>query len=539
MEADKFARQGPMQPLYSGKPPFQQLVENARDMIYYLQLRPERRFIYVNPAAARITGYSPAQYYAKPDLLSSIVHPADWQRFRAMLDGEIAEEHPLLMRWRRSDGTTALVEQQSVLHRDQEGHVVALEGVVREVVERAWLAEDRLSLETMDAIARLAGAVAHDINNQLTVMNLHAEILLQDLEAEDPRRENVQEILQAGLETSELIDQLLAVGGRQVADLRVVDLGELLAEAAEAMQHIVGEAIRVQTQIASELGHVRVDPERLERALYDLARHARDTMPNGGELTLSAANIFLEQDIAAQARKIDVRAPERYVEITLRDTGVGISRRTKEHLFEPFFTAQELGDKTGLRLATVYGTVRQFGGLIDVESEPGQGSAFRILLPSVSEEPQARPRRASEEPIGGTETILIVEDQESVRQLAELILRGLGYEVLTAATGAEAVQVCHSHAQPIDLLLVDVVMPEMSGVELVELLGQMGFHPRVLFTSGYSDGAISRYGILEPDIEFLEKPFSAAQLAMRVRDVLDAPAKGKAEEPREGDSAEE
>ena len=373
--------------------------------------------------------------------------------------------------------------------------------------------------QKMDAIGRLAGGVAHDFNNLLTVILGRTDIILRQLKTEDPIRRGIELIQRTAGRAAELTRQLLAFSRKQVLEAVVLDLGAVTVDMKEMLARLIGEDIALVTTIAPGLGRVKADRGQIEQVVMNLAVNARDAMPKGGHLIVETDNVELDDEYVR--RHMGAR-PGPYVMLAVSDTGVGMAREHQRHIFEPFFTTKEQGKGTGLGLATVYGIVKQSGGYIEVDSEPGRGTTFRIYLPRVDAAESAADRAARPAaPAGGTETILLVEDEEGVRELARDILRASGYTVLEARNGPEALLLGERHQGPLDLLLTDVVMPRMSGRELAERMGPLRPDLSVLYMSGYTDDAVIRHGVLGADTAFLQKPFTPAALVQRVRETLD------------------
>jgi signal transduction histidine kinase/CheY-like chemotaxis protein len=384
------------------------------------------------------------------------------------------------------------------------------------------LAETQGQLEQaqkMDAIGRLAGGVAHDFNNLLTVILGRTDILLHPLKPEDPMRRGIELIQRTAGRAADLTRQLLAFSRKQVLEPVVLDLSAVTTDMKDLLGRLIGEDIALLTTPTPGLGRVKADRGQVEQVIMNLAVNARDAMPQGGRLILETANVDLDDEYVR--RHVGSR-PGPHVMLAVADTGTGIPREIQAQIFEPFFTTKEQGKGTGLGLATVYGIVKQSGGYIEVDSEPGQGTTFRIYLPrldvaAVTVDRNARPAAVA----GGTETILLVEDEEGVRELARDILRASGYTVLEARNGAEALLLCERHQGPLDMLLTDVVMPRMSGRELAERLAPLRPDLSVLYMSGYTDDAVIRHGVLGAGTAFLQKPFTPAALVQRVRETLD------------------
>jgi two-component system, cell cycle sensor histidine kinase and response regulator CckA len=373
--------------------------------------------------------------------------------------------------------------------------------------------------QKMEAVGRLAGGVAHDFNNLLSAILSYSEMVLDDLPADHASRDDVEQIRQAGTRAAELTQQLLAFSRRQLLQLRIIDLNTVVARVDRMLRRVIGEDIELRTVLSPSLGHTRADAGQLEQVLMNLAVNARDAMPTGGILTITTANAEVGGRHAPGWPQVQ---PGGYVTLAVRDTGGGMSREVQERIFEPFFTTKAPGHGTGLGLSTAYGIVAQSGGHVAVTSEPGAGSTFTIYLPAHQADVDAVAVHPPHPPVrGGAETVLLVEDEALVRQLTHEILRRNGYRVLEAADGVEALAVVRNHADRIDLMLTDVVMPRMSGHELVELARPVRPDMRILYVSGYSEEAIARQGQLTEGIELLSKPFTPGVLTAKIRELLD------------------
>ena len=379
--------------------------------------------------------------------------------------------------------------------------------------ERVQLQRDLLQAQKLEAIGRLAGGVAHDFNNVLTAILGSAEPLLLDTPRGATAREEVEIIRDAAIRAQELIRQLLAFSARQVLQPAVIDLNDLIKNLGRMLRRLIGEDLTLVTELARDLGAVRVDPGQVEQVLVNLAVNARDAMPDGGRLTIRTANVAV-----TDAGDLPTG---RYVLIEMSDTGSGMDEATVARVFEPFFTTKERGKGTGLGLATVYGIVRQSGGQIGVTTASGAGTTFRIHLPRVDEPVEAsRAAPPVTAPAAGTETILVAEDERIVRVLIRKVLEQAGYTVLLGDGGTEALQLAERHSGPIHLLVTDVVMPGINGRELARRVLELRPDTKVLFLSGYADDAVERHGVLAPGTAFMQKPFSPSALASRVREVL-------------------
>ena len=394
------------------------------------------------------------------------------------------------------------------------------ERLEQEVAERKEAEEQLLWSQKMEAVGRLAGGVAHDFNNLLVTIQGNTELVMMEPHLSDRIKDNLQQVFNACNRAAKLTEQLVTFSRRQIIEPKVVNLNDILLDTGKMLPRLIGEDVELVSLPAENLGPVRVDPGQIEQVIVNLAINARDAMPEGGKMTFETANVTLDEDYA---RQHPGATPGGYVMLAISDTGGGMTEEVKEHIFEPFFTTKEIGKGTGLGLATCYGIVKQSGGNIWVYSEPGQGTTFKIYLPRVDEEGEILPRHDKEGyPPGGTETVLLVEDESSVRNVTACTLREQGYTVLEAENGEEALLVARGQgAKKIHLLLTDVVMPRMGGKVLAELLRAERPDTKVLFFSGYPGEAIVHHGVLDSGAPFLQKPFTPAGLAWKLRELLD------------------
>ena len=389
-----------------------------------------------------------------------------------------------------------------------------------DVTDRRKVEEQLRHAQKMEAIGRLAGSVAHDFNNLLSVILTYADLILEGLRPLDPMRADLETIRAVGNKATVLTKQLLAFSRQQVLTPRILDLNEVLAGLDGMLRRLIGEDIELVTTYGSNLGRVKVDPGQIDQVVMNLAVNARDAMPSGGKLTIETSNVVLDQAYASM--HVDVTSGA-YVMLAISDTGIGMDKETQLRAFEPFFTTKDQGKGTGLGLATVFGIIKQSGGSIWVYSEPGNGSTFKIYLPVCGDEDHVAPESAAPSTLKGSETILLVEDQEEVRRAALQILRRYGYHVLEARSAGDALLICEKHPRQIHLLLTDVIMPKIGGSELAERLRVRRPGLRVLYMSGYTEHTIVNHGILDSGINYLQKPFVPETLARRVREVLEAP----------------
>jgi PAS domain S-box-containing protein len=391
------------------------------------------------------------------------------------------------------------------------------------LIEREQAKEEQLrQSQKMDAIGQLAGGVAHDFNNLLTVITGYSELSLRRMAEDHPLRKNIEGITKAGVRAAGLTRQLLAFSRRQMLQAKVLDLNSVVGEMDTMLQRLIGEDMDLVTLLQPSLGRIKADPGQLEQVLLNLVVNARDAMPNGGKITIETSHTYLDE---AYAREHVGIQPGRYVVLTVSDSGVGMDAETQKRIFDPFFTTKGVGKGTGLGLSTVYGIVKQSEGSIWVYSELGTGTTFKVYLPRVDEVGDSEELAGDARSVpGGSETILLVEDEDLVRSLAVEILEEFGYAVITAPNGTEGLRICKEFKGRIDLLISDVVMPQMSGRELAEHISVLRPEIKVLFMSGYTDDAIVRHGILEENMPFIQKPFLPDALARKARELLDMPA---------------
>jgi two-component system cell cycle sensor histidine kinase/response regulator CckA len=494
-----------------------QIFEGSRDAVFLSD--EEGRFAVVNRAATELTGF------AREELLTMTIpdlhEEPDLGAFRAFHRRILAGERLLSAApIRRKDGTKVAVEFNNsliVIGGKRFMHTAA-----RDVTERRNLEEQLRQAQKMDAIGQLAGGVAHDFNNLLTVISGNTELLLLNVGAEDPKRGALTDIRKASERAASLTRQLLAFSRRQVLDPRLVDVHDVIAGIEKMLRRLIGENVELASDLAADPSWVNVDPGQLDQVVMNLALNARDAMPRGGRITIRTRNLEPAEPMDLEETAGRRLGPK--VAISISDTGAGIHPELKPRLFEPFFTTKEFGKGSGLGLATVHGIVKQSGGDISVESEPGRGATFTVILPS---QPAPRLRGGSSTSLRalprGTETVLLVDDEDAVRRIVKITLESMGYRVIEARNGPEALEAARLHSETIHLVVTDVVMPEMSGRDLAERLTKDHPGVQILYMSGYTDDAVLRNGIVEPGVSFLQKPFSPLTLARKVREVLDEP----------------
>jgi signal transduction histidine kinase len=427
---------------------------------------------------------------------------------------------------RVQERTAELTKANAELRREIEGRQRVEEELRREIADRKRAEEALLRSEEqlrqaqkLEAVGRLAGGVAHDFNNLLSVILSYSDELLCRAGPTAIGRPELEEIRQAGLRASDLTRQMLAFSRQQVLDAKVVDLNEIVRGVGKMLGRVLGEDIELNTVFDSALGRVRADSGQIEQVIMNLVVNARDAMPTGGRLTIATSNATLDDGYARDHAGV---TPGDYVMLSVSDTGLGMDKATQARVFEPFFTTKERGKGTGLGLSTVFGIVKQSGGHIWLYSEPGGGTTFRVYLPRIHGDPDAIGRASVGPPRGGSETILLVEDDEQIRRVASVILKRAGYDVLIARNPGEALSVSEHHPTKVHLLLTDVVMPKLNGRQVAERIRAMRPDIRVLFMSGYTGDAILHHGVLNAGVAFLQKPIAPDSLMRKVREVLDA-----------------
>jgi PAS domain S-box-containing protein len=475
---------------------------------------------YVNPAFEALTGYSRLEAIGQTlGILKSEQQAGELyeEMWNTVLSGKVFRG---IVMNRKKNGETLIIEKTLTPLRDGSGEITHFISTGRDITEHRKLESDLRQAQKMDAIGRLAGGVAHDFNNLLLVISAYAELMLDSLAAEDPLRRNVGEIMTASRRAADLTRQLLAFGRKQLQLLQVLDLNTVIGEITAMLPRLIGEDIELVFVPEQGLGKVKADPVQIEQVLMNLAANARDAMPGGGTLTIETATVQVDE---SYVQRHSIVPEGDYVLLTVADSGQGIAAEHMPHIFEPFYTTKEAGKGTGLGLATVYGIVKQNAGFVWVYSEPGLGTTFKIYLPQVhsltSEVRIAKPVESSSR---GCETLLLVEDEASVRQASRQFLTRSGYNVLEATDGADALRTSREHAGPIHLMVTDVVMPRMGGPKLAELLADERPEMKVLFVSGYAENTVLQHGKIDVSTRFLQKPFSLKMLARKVREVLEA-----------------
>ncbi len=478
------------------------------------------RFLYISAGVTAIHGLTPEEVVRDASLLYRQVDPAQTE---ALLRAErksltALSDFAFELHVRRPDSTWRWLYVRSRPRRKTDGQLV-WDGVITDITARKAMEGQLLQAQKMEFVGRLAGGVAHDFNNMLTVIGGHAELAIEQTQPEDPRYQDLLEIQNAARRSANLTRQLLAFARKQTVSPVVLDINDTLTTMLKMLQRLIGEDIDLAWEPGHELWRVKIDPSQIDQLLANLAVNARDAIAGVGKLTIETANRNLDQEYCAVHPDV---APGDYVELAVSDTGCGMDGEVLAHLFEPFFTTKQEGEGTGLGLATVYGIVKQNRGAINVYSEPGQGTTFRIYLPRHAEpaEPVLEKAPLAATP-GGSETVLIVEDDPTIMLLGKRFVEKLGYRVLTATSPGEAIRLVEGYEGGIDLLLTDVVMPEMNGKQLATRLREIRPGLKCLFMSGYTADAIARQGVLDEGICFLAKPFSAREMAVKIREALE------------------
>jgi two-component system, cell cycle sensor histidine kinase and response regulator CckA len=474
---------------------------------------------YVNPAFEALTGYS--RHEAVGQTLGILKSEQQEHEYEAMwntvLSGNIFRG---IVMHRNRSGETLILETALTPLRDNRGEITHFISTGRDITERRKLESELQQAQKMDAIGRLAGGVAHDFNNLLLVISAYAELMLDSLPENAPLRRNVGEIMAASRRAADLTRQLLAFGRKQMQMLQVLDLNSVIGEITTMLPRLIGEDIELVFSPGEDLGKVKADPVQIEQVVMNLAANARDAMPDGGTLTIETTTVRVDE---SYIQRHSIVAEGDYVLLTVTDTGQGIPDEHLAHIFEPFYSTKEAGKGTGLGLATVYGIVKQNGGFVWVYSEPGFGTTFKIYLPLVeSLSSEERIPEVDESSPRGSETLLLVEDESSVRLTSRQFLVQSGYRVLEATDGEDALRVSRNQHLPIHLMITDVVMPRMGGPKLAEQLAEERPDMRVLFVSGYAENTVLKHGKIDVATRFLQKPFSLKMLARKIREVLDA-----------------
>ncbi|MCX8110534.1 MAG: transporter substrate-binding domain-containing protein [Syntrophorhabdaceae bacterium] len=509
---------------------YRSIFENAIEGIF--QTTPDGRVLDANPALARLFGFNSPQEFM--DYYTNIgeqqyLKPEDREIYRGILEkyGTIKGFETQLV---DRHGKTLWVTINAHEVTDEKGNVIYYEGTVEDITERKKREEQYRELQQqfiqsqkMEAIGRLAGGVAHDFNNILTVILGSCELALFDLKNPERIKHRIDDIKKAADRASSLTKQLLAYSRRQIMEMRVININELIINLEKMLKRLIGEDIELKIILKEDVGTIKADSAQIEQVIINLAVNARDAMPRGGKLTIETSRVYLDNEYAKKHQ--DVK-PGPHIMLSISDTGVGISDKARQHLFEPFYTTKPKGEGTGLGLSTVYGIVKQSNGNIWVYSEINKGTTFKIYFPCVEAKIEDKKDVYKGREIShSSETILIIEDEESVRESAAEMLKMQGYNVLKAGSGEEAISICSKYRDTIHLILLDVVIPGIKGQELFDKIKEIHKEAVVLFMSGYTDNVIVHHGILKEGIEFIQKPFTLENISKKVREVLDRTGK--------------
>jgi len=526
LEGEVQARREAEKALRANERKYRLLAENTLDVIWAMDM--DLVFTYVNPAIQISLGYSPEEWVGTR--LAEHCDEKDFARISEVISAELAKGP-------RSSGVIVDVvlfnrngeaipfEVHGKVNFDEEGHPVGLQGIARDISERKRAEAEReklqaqlLQAQKMESVGRLAGGVAHDFNNKLTVILGYAQMSMEGRDRTDPIYENLQQVMNAGNQSVSIVRQLLAFARKQIISPEVLDLNETLEDMLKMLRRLIGEDIDLTWEPGSNLWPVKMDPSQVDQILANLCVNARDAITGVGKVTIETENVVLDENYCADRAGF---IPGDYVMLGVSDNGCGMDRETLANAFEPFFTTKEVGKGTGLGLSTVYGIVRQNHGFVNIYSEPGKGTTFKIYLPRHSEKAGEKPEAVPTEiPWGRGETILVVEDDDPLLRLARRTLEGLGYAVITSANPKEAIAMAKGHGGDIHLLLTDVVLPEMSGKELTGEISKVLPAIRVLYMSGYTANVIAHHGVLDEGVHFIGKPFTPESLARKVREAL-------------------
>jgi two-component system, cell cycle sensor histidine kinase and response regulator CckA len=477
------------------------------------------RFLDVNPALINMLGYRSVEELLELNARREVfVNPEELDRLTKDYRST-GSLNGVEVQWKRKEGRVIIVRLSGCAASINDEPEEVLELIAEDITDRRQLEEQLRQAQKMDAVGRLAGGVAHDFNNLLMVINGYTEVLLEQLEAGGEMHHKVQSIQQAAERAATLTRQLLAFSRKQLLELKVIDVNNVITDMERLLRPLIGEHIELVTRLSPDAGHTRADSGQLEQVIMNLVVNAKDAMPAGGKLTVQSADVTVRQNLSEH----HFIQPGRYAVISVSDTGHGMDAETQSRIFEPFFTTKEKGKGTGLGLSTVYGIVKQSNGYVFAQSELGAGTTFHVYLPRVEEfAEEQNPVKSQPNETGGCETVLLVEDEESVRELVRITLTSRGYKVLEAENGERGLQIAEDYKEPIDILITDVVMPGIGGRDLAKKLLALRPTVSVLYLSGYTEDAVIAQGAPSPAIAFLQKPFTLQNLAKKVREVLRA-----------------
>ena len=503
---------------------FRQLAENIND-VFWMTSPDLQEVLYVSPAYEKVWGRSAANASEHPNEWSNAIMPEERDRVFATFGRLLAGESSVSEEFRitRPDGELRWIHSRGFQVRDAAGKVIRLTGIASDITARKQFEAQLFQSQKLETVGRLSGGIAHEFNSILTAILGHCEMLLADLPSGSPSAKSATEIGQAAGRAATLTRQLLAYGRKQFLKPETLDLNKVIAGMEGVFHHLMGGEVTTQIVSSPNLQAVKADAGQIEQVIMNMAINARDAMPNGGRLTLETANVSIDEE--SIGRYPELKAGK-YVMLAITDTGTGMSEQVKARLFEPFFTTKGVGEGTGLGLSSCYGIIKQSGGHISVYSERGRGTTFKIYLPQVEQQAKTPIKSPSSLALPrGIETILLVEDDPALREMAETLLTRLGYKVWAAANGVEALSLKQQrNVGHIDLLFTDVVMPHMSGKELADRVRALYPHTRILFTTAYTENAAIHQGVLDKGVALLQKPYAPSALAKKLRELLDEPA---------------
>ncbi|MFP4391249.1 MAG: response regulator [Desulfohalobiaceae bacterium] len=504
---------------------FRRLAANVPDLIYRINLRPLRHFEYLSPACTRILGYTPEELYQNPDLFFQRAHPEDLDLLETKFSDSSMEHKSVLLRWMHKQGHTVWLDLRDTSLTDSQGNCLALEGIARDITEQKKTEQEKASLhaqllqsQKMEAIGQLAGGVAHDFNNMLQAILSQIEMALQQTKSHSQLQDHLLDIRKSALRSSELTRQLLAFARKQTISPQTVDLNTLIPDFLKMLQRLVDQDITLHWEAGSDQALVYMDPAQLDQILINLTLNARDAMSSSGKITIKTE---IRELAPPQPQPGSELEPGQYVLLQIEDNGSGMDQTTLEQIFVPFFTTKSQDKGTGLGLAVVYGIIKQNQGTILTFSQVGQGTKFDIYLPcSTGKDSINKHTTLHDTELKGQETVLLVEDEQSILELITDVLQGYGYTVLQASSPQQALYIAASHQADIHLIVTDVMLPQMDGGKLLQNIKEFIPQIKALYISGYPAEFISRQGVLQQGVKFLQKPFSAGSLALKVRQAL-------------------
>jgi PAS domain S-box-containing protein len=499
---------------------YKRLVEGSPDIVWAFS--DKRGTLYASSRVEAILGYSPEYLCENPWMWNKSIHPDD-QGFiaQAISDFAAGKDLDIVYQIKNASGNWRWFNDRSIGRITINGETI-IEGISTDITERRLLEEQLRQSQKMEAIGTLAGGVAHDFNNILTTIIGNAELVLDELDEKSTLYGMIEQTIKAGERAAVLTRQLLTFSRKQIVQPRIIDLNDILKDMEKMISRLIGEDIDLLFLQMPGLWRVAADPGQIEQIIMNLSINARDAMPTGGRLTIETSNIELDSSYFCN-HGVNEEQTGPYVMLAVSDTGIGMVKEIQDHIFEPFFTTKEIGKGTGLGLSTVYGIVKQNKGFIWVYSEPGQGSVFKIYLPRVEGDVESEKKEKSPATgPAGSETILLVEDDESLQKLVQIVLEQNGYKILKAINGEDALRVAEAYEGPIDMIITDVVMPRIGGRELIKRLQPLYPDVKVIYMSGHTDRTIAHHGLLETGLNFIQKPFSIRELAQKVREILNS-----------------